>query len=115
MKNHPDYQGNSEIPLAGGVDLKTSKQAKSKTKTKTKNHLPLKQRIQHKVCADFLPTQRARECLCSRILVILDSSPGDKLGIYGQPAAQSCQPRCEKDQAPLREVTQRIPLTPLTS
>lgn len=39
MKNHPDYQGNSEIPLTGGVDLKTSKQAKNKIPPtfKTKN------------------------------------------------------------------------------
>lgn len=40
MRNHPDYQGNSEIPLAVGVDLKTDK-------NKPKQNLPLKQRINH--------------------------------------------------------------------
>ena len=40
MRNHPDYQGNSGILLAVGVDLKTNKQTKKKTPKKQKKNLP---------------------------------------------------------------------------
>lgn len=80
MKNHPDYQGNSEIPLAVGVDLKTSKQTK-KTKNKKKKNPTFKTKNKTQGVCWLLYCQTAHECLCSRIMVILDSTPGDKVGI----------------------------------
>lgn len=58
-----------------GIDLKTNKETKNNNHHH--HHLPLKQRIKHKVRAGFPAVQTAHECLCclcSRIVVILDST-----------------------------------------
>lgn len=52
VTNRPYYQGNSEIPLAVGVGLKTSKEEKQ-------NNPPLQHRIKQAVCAGFFPARMA--------------------------------------------------------